>query len=142
MPRDRHPGLDHALVVDDEPAMAAMLAVYLRRQGMAVDVACSFADALQRLEQQPFDLLITDLQLGRRGLGEGFELARHARGLRPRLLIILVSGTAPPDIESLARQHGIDLFLPKPIDLAKLRDLVRELLPGGIARRAVDRPLY
>ena len=116
-----------ALVVDDDRAVAAVLAAFLQRLGLTVTVAHSQQEGEARLRDQPWTLLVTDLQLGAEGL-EGFALIDLARSRHPEVRAILVSGAGSPDLAGQARQRGADLFLAKPISFAALSAGVESLL--------------
>ena len=62
------------LVVEDEVDLAAAVAVGLRREGYAVDVANDVAGAVDRLVVSPYDLVTLDLNLPD---GDGLDLARR-----------------------------------------------------------------
>jgi PAS domain S-box-containing protein len=103
------------LVVDDEPALAQCIGEKLLRHfGGAVDVdACSQpTDALRRLRQQAYDIVVSDL--GMPGM-DGIALLGQARELQPHALRIMLLGAS-----DLARvidaEHQVDVFryLPKP----------------------------
>ena len=64
---------ENILVVDDEPAMRDALTAALRREGLCVITAANGVEALEKVQGQPFDLIITDVRMPRMG---GLELLR------------------------------------------------------------------
>src|SRR5690606_20042465 len=77
------------LIVDDEKMVRGVTGKLLRLKGHTVTEAASGPEALTRLAEQPFDLLVTDL-----GMPEmsGHELAYRVRQHHPRMPIILLTG--------------------------------------------------
>jgi CheY-like chemotaxis protein len=87
--------------------------------------SCALAeDAIARLKQEPFNILITDLHMP--GM-DGFELIRKARMIHPELLTILVTGFPTEEIKNKVREIGLNGFLAKPIDWSKLHNLLLSL---------------
>jgi DNA-binding response OmpR family regulator len=117
-----------ALVVDDEPALAALFAAFLGRLGFAVSIGHAEPEAAELLRSRRWDLLLTDLQLGGGAGEEGLSLIRLARSLYPQTRTILVSGSLAADIAEPATRDA-DRFLPKPVEFAALSDQVRALFP-------------
>ncbi|MFO1071356.1 MAG: CHASE3 domain-containing protein [Geminicoccaceae bacterium] len=125
------------LVVEDDALVRMSVVDMLRALGHLAEEAATGGDALIRLQGVPaIDLLITDLGLP--GMS-GQELARAARGLQPRLPILVATGqSADPGQMDGAARHDM-VWLPKPFlpdDLA--RAVIRVTRPGGSA--APDEP--
>jgi CheY-like chemotaxis protein len=99
------------LVVDDHPLSAQIAARLLVRLGMHTALAADGRDALDWLAEEPFDAVISDIEMP--GM-DGFELLQQIRQLHPELPVILM--TAFPDDEKLdaARLHGAAGLLKKP----------------------------
>ena len=111
------------LVVEDEPAIAALLALVLGEEGYRVAVAGDGRAALRRLAQGGYDLVLSDIMMPRL---DGLGLAR-AMGADPALRaipLVLMSAVRPPT-NGVARYAA---FLPKPFDLDELLDTVRRLV--------------
>ena len=115
-------------MVDDDRAIANLLGAFLERLGLAVTVAYDPAEGRLRLGDGGWSLVITDLQLGAGADSEGLELIGEARSRCPQARVILISGTAGPEIETDARRRGADLFLPKPVSFATLERSLGALL--------------
>ena len=83
------------LLVDDEPDLREVGAAILAEPGYTVLTAADGYEALRVLVDRVVDLMITDVQMP--GIS-GFELARQAKLMRPRLHVIYISGrTSKPD---------------------------------------------
>lgn len=104
-----------------------MIALFLKHAGYDVATADSASAALEIAGQKPFDLIISDI-----GMPEmnGYELAGALRALSDyrRIPIIAVTGYSEYDDRGRALQAGFNAHLTKPIDPARLLDLMNELL--------------
>ena len=108
------------LLVDDDSAVRATLASFLRNSGMAVREARDAAEALALLEAEPFDALVSDIVMP--GALDGLGLVRAARERRPGLTILLVSGFGSSAADAAASGFAV---LAKPTDLADLERRLR-----------------
>jgi CheY-like chemotaxis protein len=115
------------LVVDDERMVGAFLEELLQGWGLEVVLHHDPLQAQAWLEDEAHavDLLITDQTMPQRS---GLELARHVRRRRPQLPVLLVSGNAQAFDDAELDDHGIAAMLTKPIDTARLREVLRGLL--------------
>jgi PAS domain S-box-containing protein len=103
----------HVLVVEDDADIRELTVTMLSMLGHEVAASQSATEALERLEQRPFDILMTDLTLP--GI-PGHELAILALQRRPGLRIIVASGRdALPDSSDPNALEGA-IFLRKPFD--------------------------
>lgn len=112
------------LVVDDEELVREMLARLLRRNGIACEQASSQEEAIQRLEAERFDILITDQNMPG---GSGAELITFVAMKSPETATIMISGEQDPILSDLTRQLGGVAFLSKPFDEEDLMSVVRVL---------------
>lgn len=116
------------LVVDDEPAVANMLARVIAKSGYQVEIAEDGPKALVAIANRPPDVILLDVMLP--GL-TGFDMCRRLkRELRTRLVpIILITGAGERENRIRGLECGADDFLAKPVDqhelLVRLRSLVR-----------------
>lgn len=121
-------GLIHKriLFVDDEPAIRATLPVILRRYGFIVTVASTLAEALEEVQKQEFDLLLSDLNI--EGERDGYNIVRAMRQVNPNCINIVLTGF--PDEESAAEglKLGIDDYIAKPANADALVAMLAEKL--------------
>jgi len=112
------------LVVEDHPRLAETVAIVLRREGMAVDIAFDGREALTRVALADYDVVVLDRDLP--GV-HGDEVCRAmvADGRPSRVLMLTAAGTVEDRIEGLG--IGADDYLPKPFHLAELVARVRAL---------------
>jgi DNA-binding NtrC family response regulator len=114
------------LVVEDERAIQLALSGLLRRQGYEVDVAGSGEEAVGKLGETVFDLVLTDLALGR-GLS-GMDVLRTAKELRPETLVVMITAHGSEAIAVEAMKAGAEDYVPKPFDNDEIRLVVHRAL--------------
>ena len=115
------------LVVDDERDLAEILVEALGREGHRVAMADNGADALRRLAQHKYDLVVSDTKMPvMDGVHFFNEIERRFPGLRKR--IIFVTG----DVLDAEKRRFLESsgapFLTKPLDLGEVRRMVRRVL--------------
>src|SRR5436309_5595389 len=110
------------LVVEDHEELAATVAIGLRREGMAVDVALDGAGALQRATVYGYDVIVLDRDLPD---VHGDEVCRTlvASGGRARVLMLTASGAIEDRVAGLSL--GADDYLAKPFAFAELVARIR-----------------
>jgi DNA-binding response OmpR family regulator len=116
------------LVVEDHVELAETVARFLRREGMAVDLAADGRSALVKAAVYGYDVIVLDRDLPEL---HGDEVCKQliARGSQARVLMLTASSTIEDRVEGLSL--GADDYLPKPFAFAELVARVRAL-----ARRA------
>lgn len=112
------------LVVEDEPVLAREIAIGLRREGLAVDIAHDGAEALEKVELASYDVVVLDRDLP---AVHGDEVCRRltAQGSSARILMLTASGALDDRVEGLS--IGADDYLPKPFAMAELVARARAL---------------
>ena len=118
------------LVVEDEPAAAAVLAKGLREHTYAVDIAVDGAAAMDLVAATNYDLVILDVLLPRIN---GLELCRRLRefGATVPILMLTARGGLDQRVEGL--DAGADDYLSKPYHFPELLARIRALLRRGPA---------
>jgi ActR/RegA family two-component response regulator/DNA-binding transcriptional ArsR family regulator len=126
------------LIVDDDRAFREELAKLLSDRGHKVADVASTARALGALERNEFDVMFTDLRIGREN---GLELLDQARRRWPRLMTVMLTGKATIDSAIRALQLGAFDYLRKPAQPAQV-DRVLLLVDEQLAlTRSNARPL-
>lgn len=115
------------LIVDDDPNVATVLTSSLERLGREykVDMVRDGVSALARIEQTPYDLIVTDYRMP--GI-DGLELLEKVRKVSPQTRLILMTAYGSPDLESQAQKLEIYRYITKPFQVEDLREMVREAL--------------
>ena len=114
------------LLVEDERAIQLALASLLSKQGYRVETAGSGQTAVQRLAEEPFDLVLTDLALGT-GL-DGMAVLRAAKLARAETPVIMITAHGSEKIAVNAMKAGADDYVPKPFDNDEIRLVVKRAL--------------
>ncbi|HID01616.1 MAG TPA: response regulator, partial [Desulfobacterales bacterium] len=91
------------LVVDDERSMRDFLKILLVKEGYQVETAPGGHQALEILEKQTFDLVISDIRMD--GM-DGLELLNSIKENCPSLPVVMITAFASPDDAVLAMKNG------------------------------------
>ena len=113
------------LVVDDEPRMAEIVAMVLRREGYDVDAETSSSAAVARHDADPYDLVLTDLRMPAPD-GLGVLRAIRTRSADTPVVLFTAHATVGNAIEAL-REGAFD-YIQKPFDNDALRACVHRAL--------------
>ena len=114
------------LVVDDSETMRDMASYTLENEGYDVVVAVDGLDALEMIEQNNFDLIITDINMPKL---DGIELIRNAREI-PKLKgvpILCLTTETGEDTKLAARSAGATGWIQKPFDPDRLIHAARKM---------------
>lgn len=109
------------VLAEDDESMRGFLERALERAGYEVLSFANGKDALERIEQEPFTLLLTDIVMP---LMDGIELARRASEIDPQLKIMFITGFAAVTLNNGVETPKDARVLSKPFHL---KDLVREI---------------
>ncbi len=115
------------LVVDDDMTMQRLLCKQLEFLGLHADTASNGGDALERVMQRPYRLILMDVQMP---LMDGYEATRLIRCLEEKLQqrsVPIIAVTSIPD-RQLCIEAGMTEFLQKPVELEKLKLLLQRRL--------------
>jgi two-component system KDP operon response regulator KdpE len=118
------------LVVDDERTVRLMLETALRAQGYRVQTAANGQSALEQVEQEEFDLLLLDLQLGD---SDGIEVLQSVKDRCPDTEVILLTAHGSVNSAIAALRYGAYDYLLKP---AQVND-IRERVERGLEHRRI-----
>ena len=113
------------LVAEDDKDLSRFVSVCLRRQGYEVVTAADGIEALERMEETKFDLLLTDIMMPRM---DGFELAESIRLTDKTLPIIFMTARDDKPSQMLGYNLGIDDYVVKPFDIDVLQMKIAALL--------------
>jgi len=114
------------LVVEDERAIQLALRGLLGREGFDVVVAGSGEEARACLREAAFDLVLTDLALGRGA--SGMDVLRAAKAERPECAVVLITAHGSERIAVEAMKAGAEDYVPKPFDNDEIRLVVQRAL--------------
>lgn len=123
------------LLVDDDVALARLLAEFLTLQGFRVEVLHSGEEALDRVAGDPPDLIVLDVMLPG---ASGFETLRRLRE-RQELPVIMLTARGEESERILGLMGGADDYLPKPCSPLELAVRIRTVLKRARPGRPDDR---
>ncbi len=117
------------LVVDDEEIARKNLAHVLTKEEYEVATAVDGSDALKKMETAPFDVVLTDLKMGKI---DGMDLLNRIRTRYSDTKVIMVTGyaTVPSAIEAM--QKGAFHYLAKPFTLDEVRASIKQALEKNV----------
>jgi diguanylate cyclase (GGDEF)-like protein len=124
------------LIVDDEELLSESYSLALEAAGMRTVVAYDPADAISHITDSFPDLVLMDMNMPG---ASGLELAQIIRQSRRMLSlpIVFLSAERDPARQLAARKIGGDIFIPKPVDLERLVQIVRIRAERAIALRSI-----
>jgi len=106
------------LVVDDEAPIREMLQRGLTQMGgFSVEVAQSGQEAIEKIEKDVFDLVLTDLKMP--GM-DGLDLLKMIKGTRPEVMVILMTAYGSIETAVEAMKVGANDYVTKPVDFNEL----------------------
>ena len=110
-----------ALIVDDEPDILELVSITCARLGVVAATAGSLGEARTLLDGHRFDLCLTDMRLPD---GDGIELVREIGERHPETPVAMITAFGNMESAVAAMKAGAFDFVPKPLDLHVLRDLI------------------
>jgi signal transduction histidine kinase len=114
------------LVVDDEKEIRDFLYKALNRLGnFHVELASSGEEALQKIEKESFDLVLTDLKMPK---VDGLQLMTEIARSKPEILTMMMTGHGTIDSALEAMKRGASDYLMKPLSLDELMVRIRKVL--------------
>ena len=113
------------LIVDDEPNICQSCLKILSKQDYTVRYALNGYDALKRMEEDPADVIVTDLKMSRLG---GMELLSRVKDTYPDTRVVVITGYASVASAVEVMKMGAFDYLPKPFTPHELRAVVFQAL--------------
>jgi two-component system response regulator PilR (NtrC family) len=128
------------LVVDDEPDIRELLELTLVKMGLGVLSVGTLAEAKAKLQEERFDLCLTDMRLPD---GQGLDLVRHIASLGVDVPVAVITAYGSAENAVAALKAGAFDYVSKPVGLEQLRTLVRSALslPDGAEARSKGQQL-
>jgi DNA-binding NtrC family response regulator len=126
---------ERILVVDDEERMRDLLVKVLERKGYQVSVCGNGADALDFLEREPADLVVTDVRMP--GLS-GMEALRAIKELNPEIVVIIMTAFGSIDQAVQAVKEGAYDYINKPFKIDEMLLTIEKALEERRLRHEVS----
>ena len=130
------------LAVDDNSSLLRFLVSAFNASGCAVTAAPTAEEALDRIEADAFDLVVSDIKMP--GLS-GLDLLRAVKAKQPATPVVLITGAPSVNSAVFGLRHGAYDYLPKPFSIKEVQGLVERVradrakwngqapLPSGLA---------
>ncbi len=118
-------GAKRVLIVDDQESMRDMLADLLDMMGHEPESVEGAHQALERLQNENIDLVITDLNMPEM---DGMELMKRIKERTPQLPVIVITGYGTFHTEKQVLTHGADGYIPKPCTIVRVQETVNAAL--------------
>ena len=118
------------LVVDDDVRLRSLLARYLVEQGYQVRTAADSEQMDRLMVRENFHLMVLDLMLP----GEdGLSICSRLRRQENNIPIVMLTAKGDEVDRIIGLELGADDYLPKPLDIRKLRQVIRHYIEGASA---------
>jgi DNA-binding NtrC family response regulator len=111
------------LIVDDERIALKNLEYVMKKEGYEVTGTQSGQNALKLLEEQSFEVVLTDLKMEK---VDGMQILRRCNELYPETEVIMITGYATLESAVEAMKQGAFYYIAKPFKLEEVRQVVRE----------------
>ena len=113
------------LLVDDDPNMQRMVALFLNKKNFDLEIAGNGRKALEMLDSNKYDLIISDMQMP---LMDGAELLQKIRVKKIKTPVILISAYTSLDMPNEANTSDFAAVLFKPFDSSNLINTIGKVL--------------
>jgi CheY-like chemotaxis protein len=116
----------HILIVDDEVEIRSLLAEYFMQHGFRVTAVATAVEAVQIVQRDAPDLIISDLQLED---SDGLEMIGRLKTLRPDIPVILLTGVLfDPKVVAETLSSKVSCYLPKTSPMTQIMAEIRRLI--------------
>ncbi len=117
--------MEKILVVDDEQSLREVLSIMLKRAGYAVTSVSDGEEAIEQVQKEIFDLVITDLRMPK---VDGMEVLRAVKSASPETVVLIITAFATADSAVEAMKQGAYDYLTKPFQVDEVQLIIRNAL--------------
>src|SRR5689334_2861750 len=110
------------LIVEDDQSVRNTMVMCLELEGYSVEAVSSTREAIDRLREQPYPIVISDIYLDER---TGIDVLRTARQSNPDCAVILMTGRGSMETVMAATEGGAFEYLAKPFEMAHMIDTIK-----------------
>jgi DNA-binding NtrC family response regulator len=114
--------LSRLLVVEDDSSVRNTVVTFLELEGYEVDAVASTREALQRLQQNSYPIVLSDIYLDER---TGLDVLQAAKNSNPGCAVILMTGRGTMETVMRATQGGAFDYIAKPFELDRLLETLK-----------------
>ena len=112
------------ILLDDEPIVCERLKPALEKIGFYVEAYTESQDVIDRVSQEKFDVLVTDLKMQK---PDGLDVMKFVKQQSPTTKVIIITGFATQETAAEAMESGAVEFIAKPFKISQLRDLILKI---------------
>lgn len=113
------------LVVDDDRSMREFLEILLTKAQYQVSLAASGEEAFQILDENTFDLVITDIRM--KDIN-GIDVLKKAKKVSPETMVVMISAFATAETAVEAMKEGAYDYIPKPFKVGEFKKIIQDTL--------------
>jgi DNA-binding NtrC family response regulator len=113
------------MVIDDEKIVGDMAKLSLEQEGYHVETFLNAEPALKRLQEEKFDVVVTDYKM--KGI-DGMEVLKTVKDLYPSTQVIMITAFANLDAAIEALRRDVHDFFPKPVKIKELKASIKRAL--------------
>ncbi len=120
---------EYILVVEDNPANQMFMGVILEKMGIKFDMANDGVEAIEKFKNNKYDLILMDENMPNMNGIEATKKIRQIereKDLKPIIIVALTANALEGDRERFILA-GMDYYLSKPVDIEKLKDILRNI---------------
>ncbi len=111
------------LILDDEPIVCKRLKPAFEKLGYEVEAFTNSSEAMERVQEQDFDIVITDLKM--EGV-DGMQFLTAVKERSPETEVIVITGFATMETAKESFQKGVFDFVAKPFKISEIREVVKK----------------
>lgn len=117
--------MEKILIIDDEKGILDLLGVVFEKEGYSVETSQSARRALDLIDKNDFDLVLTDIKLPQMS---GMDILKHVKEIRPDVPVVMITayGTISQAVEAF--KVGATDYIVKPFDMDELKIIVAQSL--------------
>ena len=113
------------IIVDDDKDMCQLISEILQEESCEVNISYNGEDALSKIKENSYDLVILDYKLF--GIS-GLVVLEKARQIKPLIKVIMISAFGNDSTKAKARELGAFDFIDKPFDIKRFIQAVQDIL--------------
>ncbi len=117
--------MSRILIVEDDVAFCMMLKTFLEKKNFKITTAFSIQEAISEIEQNQFDLVLTDMRLPDQ---DGITLLNHIKNLEEKIQVVVMTGYAEIDMAVKAIKQGAFDYISKPFHPEKIVTTIQNAL--------------
>jgi DNA-binding NtrC family response regulator len=123
------------LIVDDEPIVGERLKATLHKDGHLVETFTDPAEALARLAEKTFDIVVCDIRMGEI---DGIQVMARVLSASPRTKVVMITGYATLELARESLTKGAFDFIAKPFKLGEIRKTIGKAIAALDTEAATD----